>query len=237
LASVGTYNVPVKELPRLAICSTGNELVEVNEQPLLHQIRKSNSYMLATALAQEGITASLHHFTDDEVEMTTGLCEIINDNDVVLLSGAVSKGKYDYLPSILAQLGMRTIFHGIAQRPGKPMLFGIFPTGTLVFGFPGNPMSTFVCYQMYFRAWLRSCLQIKQQIVPATLGKTIAFMPNLSYHVPVLIQNVDGVMSAMPVPGNNSGDIPSLANVEGLITLQQEKSIFEEGMHVNVVIC
>ncbi len=237
LASVGLYNVPVKKLPRIAICSTGNELVEVNEQPLPHQIRKSNSYMLAAALLQEGITAQQYHFADDEAVMTEGLKNIIANNDVVLLSGAVSKGKYDYLPVVLTQLGMVTIFHRIAQRPGKPMLFGECKNGTLIFGFPGNPMSTFVCYQLYFKSWLYKSLQYAPATIMARLSKKIIFTPALSYHVPVILHNEMGMLKAIPVPGSNSGDIPSLANVEGIITLPAGQDIFEEGLLVNVTIC
>lgn len=237
LASVGMYKVPVKALPHIAICSTGNELVEVDEQPLPYQIRKSNSYMLAAALQQEGITAAQYHFADDEAIMTEGLKNIISNNDVVLLSGAVSKGKYDYLPGILASLGMRTIFHRIAQRPGKPMLFGECDNGTLVFGFPGNPMSTFVCYQLYFKRWLYKSLGYKPAAITGVLSKQISFAPSLSWHVPVVLQNDNGIVRAVPVPGNNSGDIPSLANIEGLVTFPAEKTVFEEGLLVNIIPC
>jgi len=237
LASVGMVKVPVKKLPRISLCSTGNELVEIDEQPLPHQIRRSNSYMLAAALLQEGITATLHHFADDEDLMKNGLCNIINNNDVVLLSGAVSKGRYDYLPGVLAQLGMRTIFHRVAQRPGKPMLFGQCPNGTLIFGFPGNPMSTFVCYHVYFKRWLYKSLQFTPAMLVAKLSTQITFTPNLSFHLPVILKNKDGIIEADPLPWNNSADIPSLAGIEGVVTLPAEKSIFEEGLLVNVIPC
>ncbi|HWB26700.1 MAG TPA: molybdopterin molybdotransferase MoeA [Chitinophagaceae bacterium] len=237
LASVGAGRVPVKRLPSTVVCSTGNELVEIDEQPLPHQLRMSNLYMLAALLKKDNITASLHHIPDDEAAMTSTLTALIAQHEVVILSGAVSKGKFDYLPGVLKSLGMRTIFHRIAQRPGKPMLFGECPNGTLIFGFPGNPMSTFVCYQVYFKAWLYQSQQYNAPLTIARLGKTVTFTPNLSYHLPVFLLNEGGLVKAIPVPGNNSGDIPSLAVVEGLVTLPPEKSIFEEGITVNVTLC
>ena len=182
LASVGMGIVPVKRLPRVAVCSTGNELVDIDAQPLPHQIRRSNQYMLAALLQSEHITPALHHLPDDKEVMTTVLSDVIHRYDVVLLSGAVSKGKYDYLPAVLESLGMKTIFHRIAQRPGKPMLFGKLGNGTLVFGLPGNPISTFACYQIYFKAWLYKCLQHKRPVVAARLAGAVVFKPNLSYH-------------------------------------------------------
>jgi molybdopterin molybdotransferase len=235
LAAAGMQQVTVKRLPRVAVCSTGNELVALHEQPLPHQIRQSNGYMLAAALQQEGIPADLFHLADDRTEMTGKLAQITTDYEVVLLSGAVSKGKYDYLPEVLTALGMDTIFHRIAQKPGKPLLFGSCENGTIVFGFPGNPVSTFVCYQVYFRAWLNHSLQYSVKKITAKLDQTITFSPRLAYHVQVALRYQDGELLATPVMGTNSGDMPGLAAAEGIMTLPADQELFAKGALFNLI--
>lgn len=237
LASVGMPNVTVKRLPKVAVCSTGNELVDIDKQPLSHQVRRSNQYMLAALLQEEHVTPAMHHLPDDKEVMEAALDYLVKNHDIVICSGAVSKGKYDYLPGVLARLGMRTVFHGIAQRPGKPMLFGQCVNGTLVFGFPGNPISSFVCYQVYFKAWLQTCLQYNSPVTKARLAGEVVFKPNLSYHLPVQLKNEDGMLKAQPVQINTSGDIPSLATIDGLVTLPGERTTFEEGLLVTVNLC
>jgi len=237
LASAGIHHVPVKRLPKVAVCSTGNELVDIDRIPLPHQVRRSNQYMLTALLQEEQIIPAMHHLPDDKEVMAAALDYLVKNHEIIILSGAVSKGKYDYLPGVLAGLGMRTIFHGIAQRPGKPMLFGQCANGTLVFGFPGNPISTFACYHLYFKAWLQACLQYTPVVTKARLANEVVFKPNLSYHLPVQLKNEDGVINAIPVQINTSGDIPSLATIDGLVTLPAEQTTFEAGLLVTVNLC
>jgi len=237
MATVGLAKVPVYKLLAVAICSTGDELVDIAEIPLPHQIRQSNSYMLAAALQQEGITAKLHHLKDDKESMREQLSIILNECDVLLLSGAVSKGKFDYLPEVLTTLGMHTIFHRVAQRPGKPFLFGAFEKGKLVFGFPGNPVSSFVCYHIYCKQWLRASLRRTTKKVTAHLAKPISFQPKLDFLVLVTLEYRAGMLYAIPIMGANSGDMPSLVNADGIITLPAEKDNFEEGELFEVQYC
>src|SRR5690554_3899456 len=140
LATVGMAKVKVLKLPKVAVCSTGDELVDIQVQPLQHQIRKSNAAMLEAALLDLGIQPDVFHLTDDKDIMAAQLEPMVKDYAILLFSGAVSKGKYDFLPAVLEALEMEKIVHGVAQRPGKPFLFGTLPEA-LVFGFPGNPAS------------------------------------------------------------------------------------------------
>lgn len=229
MASVGLGNVKVVRLPKITICSTGDELVEVSAQPAAHQVRRSNVYMLAASLLSEGIHAQTIHLPDDPEQMTDQIQELLTANDVVLFSGAVSKGKYDYLPQVLKQLGMQQILHSVAQRPGKPFLFGKFPNSTLVFGFPGNPVSTFVCYQQFFKAWLRQSMHqpaIKQF---ARLAADVHFKPALTYHLLVRLSNEEGSTAATPAAGSTSGDLVSLIHADGILTLPAERDLFKAG--------
>jgi len=237
MATVGLYKVLIYKNPAIAICSTGDELVDITETPLPHQIRKSNGYMLAAALQQEGITAKLYHVNDDKEQMLQHLTTILNECDVLLLSGAVSKGKFDYLPEVLQASGMQTVFHRVAQRPGKPFLFGTFDNGKLVFGFPGNPASTFICFNIYCKYWLHASLHRTTKKISARLAKTITFQPKLSFHVLVTLEYKEGILYAMPIIAANSGDMPSLISADGIVTLPAEWDTFEVGTIVQVTYC
>jgi molybdopterin molybdotransferase len=229
MASVGLTNIQVYKLPRVAVCSTGDELVAVTEQPQPHQIRRSNSYMLLAGLQQEGINADEYHLPDEPEAMAQQMKGMIDRYDVLLFSGAVSKGKFDFLPQVLQQLGMETLFHSIAQKPGKPLLFGKFNNGALVFGFPGNPVSTWVCCQLYFKTWLYQSLSIQQPVVKAVLSAAIQFKPLLTHHVLVSLLNKEGKIVATPVDTSTSGDMVNLMQAEGFISLPAEQESFTEG--------
>ena len=164
LASVGKSEVLVKKLPNVTVISTGNELVEVSETPLPHQIRKSNSLSLAANLSKEKINVELLHLADDQKLIEATLENALVQNDVLLLSGGVSKGKFDFIPSAFEKLEVQKIFHRVAQRPGKPFWFGLDSKNeTVVFSFPGNPVSTFANYHVYFLPWLYRSLGLDIQ--------------------------------------------------------------------------
>jgi len=226
IAASGLSKVVVKRLPKVAVCATGDELVEVDKEPLPHQIRQSNSYMLLAALQAEGIDAQRYYLRDDPQVMLEELTTITNYYDVVLLSGAVSKGKFDHLPNVLNKLNMETIFHGIAQRPGKPFLFGKLPNEVLIFGFPGNPASTFVCYQLYFKAWLHASLGIELPVIKAFLSKPFVFKPNLTLHALVTLSYNEGKLLAAPIESSTSGDMVSLALAQGILNLPADRTDF-----------
>ena len=237
IAASGLSKVLVKCLPKIAVCATGDELVEVDEQPLPYQIRQSNSYMLVAALQAEGIHAQRYHLRDDLQVMFEELTTITNYYDVVLLSGAVSKGKFDHLPNVLSRLKMETIFHGIAQRPGKPFLFGKLPNEVLIFGFPGNPASTFVCYQLYFKAWLYQLLGIALPVMKAFLSKPFSFKPYLTLHALVTLSYNEGKLIATPIETSTSGDMVSLALAQGIVSLPTDRNDFstDEAFDLQVV--
>src|SRR5690606_37033683 len=116
LAAVGKRQVTVVKLPTIAICSTGDELVDIHEQPLPHQIRKSNAAMIAAALREFGVQAGIFHLPDDKDQMVGQLSSMVKSYSVLLFSGAVSKGKYDFLPEVLEELGMEKIVHGVDRK-------------------------------------------------------------------------------------------------------------------------
>ena len=122
-ATVGKTHLTVARLPKAIIISTGDELVEIEETPLPYQIRKSNVHRLRATLAKYKIIADRHHLDDDMEAIKKDLAAIINQYEVVILSGGVSKGKFDFLPDALTALGVHKLFHKIKQRPGKPFWY------------------------------------------------------------------------------------------------------------------
>ena len=228
LVTVGKEKVKVKSLPRVAVISTGDELVEVSETPLPHQIRKSNINTLAVLLDQMQIEYKAFHINDEWDEIQSSLSTILKTYDVVLMSGGVSMGKKDYIPDVLEKLKVKKHFHRIAQRPGKPLWFGSNET-TTVFGFPGNPVSTLVCFTVYFRHWLNHSLTIPQQQEHAALTKDVRFEKDLRYFVSAGISNEKGILMANPSPGHGSGDMANMSLTDGYLSLPADKHEFKKG--------
>ena len=230
-ATVGKTHLKVSRLPKVAIISTGDELVEVNETPLPHQIRKSNVHTIKAALARFGIVADLFHLLDDREEILESLKSVLEVYDSLILSGGVSKGKFDYLPEALETLSVTKHFHKVKQRPGKPFWFGQTVDGTAVFALPGNPVSSFMCTQTYFVPWLKACLQIPFRNTPnAVLQRDFSFKPDLVYFLQVKIDyDSEGRILATPLEGHGSGDLANLVDADAFLRLPRSKDLFEKG--------
>lgn len=235
-ASVGKSAVVVSALPRVALISTGDELVDVGDTPLPHQIRRSNTYMLRAALTSLGISATLHHIVDDEHQLQTAIQGLLAANDVLILSGGVSAGKADFVPDVLVSLGIQKHFHKIEQRPGKPLWFGTssddtaYPNRT-VFALPGNPVSTVLCAYRYVIPYLRASLGLAPAPERyAQLAQSVVFKPAITYFLPVrLTSEPDGRTLAHPLPGSGSADFANLLAADGFMELPADRSEFEAG--------
>ncbi len=228
LATVGKSQVPVLKQPRVVVISTGDELVEVDKTPLSHQIRKSNVFSLASILEKYKIQPQLVHLPDDKSKLLTRVRELLASNDVLLLSGAVSRGKFDFLPEVLEELGVQKLFHKVAQRPGKPFWFGT-KDQCRVFAFPGNPIATFACATRFFEPWLKKSLQLPIERKTAILSKSISFKPSLTYYMQVITYIENGRLMAQPSQGNGSGDLANLTRVNGFLELPPESTDYKEG--------
>ncbi len=222
LASVGKKDVTVKKLPKICVVSTGNELVEIDETPLPHQIRKSNSLSLYAALEKVKITPTLLHIADDKSIIEKELEQALSKFDVLMLSGGVSKGKFDFIPDALDKLGIAKVFHRVAQRPGKPFWFGVQKEKQkVVFSFPGNPVSTFANYHVYFLPWLKKSLGVEVKKQSVILDEPIQPHPLLTLFVQVTSQWHEGELIAKTIKGNGSGDLVSLTLADGFIRVPQ----------------
>jgi molybdopterin molybdotransferase len=230
-ASVGKTHLLVKKMPKVVIISSGDELVDVHETPSPYQIRKSNSYTVKAVLQQQGLQPDVLHIPDDPEITKAQIQQCLLNYDVLLLSGGISMGKFDYIPQALEDLQVEKTFHKVAQRPGKPFWFGTYQGKVLVFAFPGNPVATFMCLHRYFLTWLRATLGLTQQPpVYAAIDKDFRFQPALQYYLQVkLNSNTQGQLIASPVEGNGSGDFANLADTEAFLELPMEREDFKRG--------
>ncbi len=247
-ATVGAAEMAVARAPRLAVVSTGDELVGLTAKPLAHQIRRSNVYALQALFMQAGADVSLFHLSDNVEELRVGLTNILAAGfDAVVLSGAVSKGRADHLPGLLRELHVEEIFHEVQQRPGKPMWFGARTGGPVVFGLPGNPVSTFLTACRYVRPWLRAVQQpvdtaaasaagataataASASPLPAVLTVDINFKPQLTHFVPVrLTVDAEGRRLATPLRVGGSGDMMGLVGATAFLELPPEPALFAAG--------
>ena len=228
-ATVGKSIVKVAKQPKVMIVSTGNELVEVYETPAEYQIRRSNVYTLVSLLEKLKIKADTAHILDDKKTLETKIAKFLKEYDVLLFSGAVSKGKFDFIPEVLNNLGVEKLFHKVKQRPGKPFWFGKKGTKT-VFAFPGNPVSTFVSCLKYFYPWYYKSVGLnfenKQQ---AILSEDFYFKPNLTYFLQVKLHQKEGKLMATPIAGKGSGDLTNLVDSDAFLELPDDNSNFTEG--------
>ncbi len=230
-ATIGKSELQVAAIPKAAIITTGDELVEVTGNPLPHQIRKSNAYQIKTTIRKWGVDADLVHLPDDKEATYISLENIIRNYPIVLMTGGVSKGKFDYVPGALERLKVKKLFHRVAQRPGKPFWFGVADNGTKVFAFPGNPVSTFMSVNRYFYAWLHKSLGLGSVTYPfARLAEDYFFKPDLTYYLQVKIDySADGIIWATPITGNGSGDLSNLVNADAFLELPKGRTLFKKG--------
>ncbi|SHK56574.1 molybdopterin molybdochelatase [Maribacter aquivivus] len=230
MATVGKATVKVMGNPKVCTIATGNELVAVNETPKPHQIRKSNMLTIKAALLNSKIEASSLHLLDDKKEIERELERALIENDVLLLSGGVSKGKFDFIPEVMEFLGVHKVFHRVLQRPGKPFWFGIHPKlNTVIFSFPGNPVSTFANYHLYFLPWLQTSWGLPLDNSYIKLSAAIKITQPLTRFIQVSTEVKDGIFWATPVVENGSGDLTSLAKADGFINLEPRTEEYEVG--------
>ena len=232
IASCGIAEVSVSRGPRIAVISTGNELVPPGEPIAAHQVRLSNGPALVAMLRRQGFdsTSSLH-LVDDRAVLRERLETILHASDVLVLSGGVSMGKADFVPGVLRELGVEVVFHKISQRPGKPMWFGMGPKQQAVFALPGNPVSTLVCCRQYvLPALLHASGRRNPPAGSAILAEPYTFRPPLTCFLPVRVASGrDGAVRATPVPTNTSGDFAALSGTDGYVELALDRDDFAAG--------
>jgi molybdopterin molybdotransferase len=258
LAETGHDYVSVAPRPRLAILPTGNELIDISQKPAAGQIRNSNGAMLVAAGSRAEAKAVELLVARDTREELTSQIQLGLKADVLVLSGGVSAGKFDLVPQVLAELGVEQVFHKIALRPGKPLWFGIkripaaandpassilhpasSPRTTLVFGLPGNPVSSLVCFELFVRPALASLAGrgfAQLSSIPAKLNHYYDHVGGRAACLPARLR-IEGVETAVDIlPWQGSADLATLAGANGLIRLPTENRRFEPGEMLDVLL-
>lgn len=209
LASVGCIAPRVRRRPRIAVVATGDELIDPDRTPLPHQLRRSNDAALCSLLEAWGFpVASVHALSDDLDTSRALLGQVLSEHDLVVTSGGVSMGRFDLVHGLLPELGIAKVFHGVAQKPGKPFWYGT-GGGKAVFALPGNPVAALVCARRYLipaldpRAQARPCPTPDS---PEVTGKLVRFLP--------AHRTADGWSV---VRSRGSGDFASLRGTEGFL--------------------
>jgi len=231
-ASAGMARVRVSSQPALMVVSTGDELIEPGDPISDYQVRRSNAYAVAATLRRRGFArVGDDHLLDDEAMLHERLGLHLTTHEVLILSGGVSMGKFDLVPKVLGRLGVEEVFHNIAQRPGKPMWFGIGPQGQAVFGLPGNPVSTLVCLSRYVIPAIAEAMGTRRSAPERlALAAPVTFQHSLTYFLPVTLEHDEwGRPWAHPRPPNGSGDFLSLAGTDGFVELPPGPNTYAKG--------
>ena len=240
LAAFGYAQVEVARRPRVAVAATGSELVAVNEKPGLDQIRDSNNYSISAYSELAGAVVQRLPLTRDETSLLKRqIAEAGNNADVVVTSGGVSMGVYDVTKNALKELGAEIFFERVALRPGKPIVFARLPSGALVFGLPGNPVSVSVTFNLFTRTALLAMQGanepvLKQEtVVMARAAK--GTMDRESYLPAQLMTNDDGELIAFPLKWGGSSDFVSFALTTALVIIPAGVKSVEAGSLVKAI--
>lgn len=221
-AAAGRERVSVARSPRVALISTGNELVLPGRPIADHQVRDSNAYALRAALREHGVTdVDGEHVADDEALLERSLRKHLAERDLIVLTGGVSHGKLDVVRAALAAVGVEKVVQQVAQKPGKPMWFGVSAEGQPVFGLPGNPVAALTCLRRYVVPAIQRALgaapRSPERIALASAASTAT---RLAHFVPVVLR-LDAAEHTVAVPRapHGSGDFLALAGTDGFVEL------------------
>jgi len=238
LASLNRAMVGVYRRPRVAVVATGDELVDIDEVPSGAQVVNSSAYALAAAVREAGGEAAILRVArDTPAEVRERLAEA-SAFDVVLTTGGVSVGQFDHVKTVLDELGMKTLFHGVAQKPGRPLKFGTLRERP-VFGLPGNPVSTLVCFYLYARPALLKMTGRQEVGLPrlnVRCASDIKLAKGLTEFVRVRLERRDGQYFAAPTGNQGSGIFSSIARAGGLLIGPAELNLLRAGDQATVLL-
>ncbi len=240
LASFGYAQVKVGRRPRVAVLATGTELVPVDQQPGKDQIRDSNNLSIAAYAQLAGaVVERLPLAGDDTALLERQILEAAERNDIVVTSGGVSVGVYDFTKPALKQMGAELFFERVALRPGKPTVFARLPNGTLFFGLPGNPISVTVTFNLFARLALLAMQRAKETALPAgwaVLARGVKGAAGRESYLPARIETTeDGVLHAEPLKWGGSSDFVGFVRATALIVLPAGAGESEAGTSVRMV--
>lgn len=244
-ASLGVAEVQVFQRPKVAILATGDELVEVSDTPLPHQIRNSNSYALSALVAAAGGEPIRFPPVPDDGALLEEAIGSALEADLVLVSGGVSMGKYDLVEEVLLRLGGEFFFTGVRIQPGKPAVFGWFrrlDPPKYVFGLPGNPVSALVTFQLFVEPLLGALCGREPALPPfrqARLKTRVTVKPGLTRFLPAMVESVlseAGItVEVDPVAWHGSGDLTGAGRANGYLVVPPDRGELAAGETVVVL--
>lgn len=237
LAEVGCAQMPVFKRARAAVLASGDEIVPVEQRPEPFQIRDSNSFSLAAQVTLAGgqpvrIGRAPDHRPELAERIRAGL-----KADTLVLSGGVSKGKYDLVKDALNELGAEFLFDGVAIRPGRPAVFA-WCAGKPVFGLPGNPVSSMVTFELFVVPALDLLGGTEPRALPllhARLGQPLDEKAGLAHFLPAQVEWTEQGPEARPVSWRGSGDLAGLAQSNGFLVVPADKPRWQAGETIGVV--
>ncbi len=236
LALLGKTSIPVYQQPGVAILATGDELADLGESLHEGQIYNSNSYALWGQIQEAGGVPRLLGIVRDKKEEFKERLKMGLSSDVVLISGAVSVGKYDFAREVMAELGVKIRFWTVAMRPGHPLVFGTH-NSTLVFGLPGNPVSTMIAFEEFVRPVLSKMAgrrNIYPPVVEAVLMEPFRNHPGRTHFVRAIVEYLDGKYRVRPAGPQGSGILMSMVKANSLMILPADCEKVEAGATVKV---
>jgi len=235
LASFGKAEVRVSKKPRVAILATGDELVEVRQNPDAGQIRNSNSYTLLGQVLAAGGEPVLLGIGRDNLEDLRTRIGLGLKHDVLLVSGGVSMGKYDFVENVFAEYGVKVLFDSVAMKPGKPTVLGTRGQ-TFVFGLPGNPVSTIVAFRMFVTPVIRSLLKAADHgsgTLRARLEESAKCDPARTAIVPALVRFDGESYRIRTAPWKGSSDLAGLSRANAMVVIPKAEGSLKAGEWVD----
>jgi molybdopterin molybdotransferase len=233
LASVGRVSVRVFVRPRVAILSTGDEVIDIAANPSGSQIRNSNAWSLAAQVRRAGGIPVVLPIARDTPEHTRDLVKQGLEADLLLLSGGVSAGKYDVVEPVLAEFDAEFYFDRVRIQPGQPLVFGQV-RGKFFFGLPGNPASTMVTFELFARAAveiLGGAADVSLPFALARLAQPFHHRPGLTRFLPATVRGAE----VTPVAWKGSGDIPALCRANAYLVADPEKAEYAAGDLISIL--
>lgn len=234
MASVGCVNPQVYKKVKVAIISTGDELVEPETKPTISKIRNSNAYQLISQVQKLGAIAEYIGIALDTEESTREkMIKAFETSDIVLLTGGVSMGDYDFVPQVLSELGVELKFKSIAVQPGRPTVFGI-RNKQFIFGLPGNPVSSFVLFELLVKQLIFNMMGYNYKPVKIVLKLGKDYLRKRSTRLSWIPVRIEDNGEVMPIDYHGSAHINALTLAHGLISIPIGVTELKKGDLVDV---
>jgi molybdopterin molybdotransferase len=234
MASVGHTQVCVKKMPLVGIISTGDELVEPSVIPDVSKIRNSNAYQLLAQVSRAGGTGKYFGIAPDKEDVTLGILQkAINESDIVLLTGGVSMGDFDFVPSVLERAGVKILFDQINVQPGKPTTFGVH-SKAVVFGLPGNPVSSFIQFETLVRPFINKMMGCDWKPVEHKLPMGAKYERKSPVRMGWVPAKITENLEVFPVKFHGSAHISALPFADGIFAVNAGTKTVKKGEIVSV---